>query len=223
MKKSRFAKATDELQDELRAVLKSVGYRAKGRTFNRVTKDGLTQVIRINLAPANPPAWTPIPGLRENYYGLFTIELGIYVPEVARSHMLIAAPMWVQDHHCCVRAGLSDRTGELPGSWWQAIADDGIRMEVKRLLTESGLPFLEKFSTRDKILHEWSNRSQNSHDGLVPRIVRAIILAERGEKLVARQLLNQQYLDAIGRHPGHAEFVKSLANRIGLSLLQPVK
>ena len=34
----------------------------------------------------DPPGTTHIPGLRENLYGRFTVNLGVYVPEVARNH-----------------------------------------------------------------------------------------------------------------------------------------
>ena len=36
----------------------------------------------FQMGAFDPPGTTYIPGLRENLYGLFTINLGVYVPDV---------------------------------------------------------------------------------------------------------------------------------------------
>src|SRR5436190_21871644 len=82
--KSETAKQMDGLQAALRPTLQRWGFRGRGRTFNRTTQDGLTQVITFQMGSFDPPGTTHIPGLRENMYGRFTINLGVYVPEVAR-------------------------------------------------------------------------------------------------------------------------------------------
>lgn len=86
MPKSDFAVAVDSIQKALRPVLKVHGFKAHGRTFNRLTEDGLTQVVSIQMGASDPPGTTYFPGLRENLHGLFTINLGVYVPEVAKYH-----------------------------------------------------------------------------------------------------------------------------------------
>jgi hypothetical protein len=81
--KSDIAKSLDGLQAKLRPVLKDYGFRARGRTFNRTTSDGLTQVVNLQMGRFDPPGTTYVPGLRDNLYGKFTVNLGAFVPEVA--------------------------------------------------------------------------------------------------------------------------------------------
>jgi len=64
------------------------------------------------MGASDPPGTTDIPGLRETRHGLFTINLGVYVPEVARHHIGGGAKAWIQDFHCCVRTRLGEACGE---------------------------------------------------------------------------------------------------------------
>ncbi|MEW6684563.1 MAG: DUF4304 domain-containing protein [Nitrospirota bacterium] len=217
MPKSTYAEAVDEIQSTLRPVLKAQGFKVRGRTFNRVTEDGLTQVISIQMGASDPPGTTYIPGLRENLHGLFTVNLGVYVPEVARHHGGGEAKSWVQEYHCCVRARLGEASGEERDIWWHARAEDAVFEDVRRRLEQAGLPFLNRYSTRQKILAEWQDRSENMGAGGPPRIVMAIILAERGRKDEARALLAQQVLET--RNPGHPDYVRRLANQLSVGSL----
>src|SRR5262245_18620313 len=215
MSKSNYAQAVDEIQGALRPLLKARGFKVRGRTFNRVTEDRLTQVVGIQMGASDPPGTTYIPGLRENLHGLFTVNLGVYVPEVAR-HRGGEAKSSVQDYHCCVRARLSEAV-EKPGIWWHARADSAVTDDVRRCLELEGLAFLDRFSTRDKILNEWNDRSENMGASSPPRIVLAIILSERGEKDRARALLAQQVHET--RNPGHPDYVRKLAKQLSLGSL----
>ena len=215
--KSAYTKAVDDIQNALRPFLKDRGFKVRGRTFNRITEDGLTQVINIQMGPSDPPGTTYIPGLSENLHGLFTVNLGIYVPEVARHH-ISEAKSWVQEYHCCVRARLGNACGEDRDIWWHARFDDVVVNNIRRRLELGGLTFLDRFSTRDKILTECRDRPENMGTGSnPPRIVMAIILAERGQKDLARELLNQQVLET--RNTRHPDYVRKLANKLGLGSL----
>ena len=214
MKKSVHAKAVDALQAALRPWLKARGFRVKGRTFNRTTEDGLTQVVSIQMGASDPPGTTYIAGLRENLHGQFTVNLGVYVPEVARMHGGGGANAWVQEYHCSVRARLTEAPEAEKGIWWRAVADDAVLGDVRRLLETAGMPFLERYSTRDKILAMWSERTDNMGAGSPPRIVTAIILAGRGERDRARKLLSLQAREAL--NPGHPAYVRQLADQLAV-------
>lgn len=216
MTKSAYAEAVDEIQRALRPVFKDRGFKVKGRTFNRTTEDGLVQVVGLQMGASDPPGTTYFPGLRENLHGLFTVNLGVYVPDVARHHLGGEAKSWVQDYHCCVRARLAEACGEDRDLWWPAQSDDTVLGDVVRRLEVGGFPFLERYATRDKLLNEWSGLSESEHLGGPPRIVMAIILAERGELERARELLSLQALET--RNPGHPAYVKELARRLGVDL-----
>lgn len=56
----------------------------------------------------DPPGTTYIPGLREDIYGWFTVNLGVYVQEVARHHGGGEARAFVQVYDCCAREQLGD-------------------------------------------------------------------------------------------------------------------
>ena len=214
MPKSEYAKAVDEIQRSIRPFLRDNGFSVRGRTFNRRTEDGLTQVINFMMGPADPPGTTYAPGLTKNYHGLFTVNLGVYVPEVARYYFSSEAGSWVQDTCCYIRLGLLEASGVTTKSWWRAEHDNTIVDDVAACLYQFGLPFLDRFSSRDKILREWEGKSENLPEGNVPRIVMAIILAERSKSGPARELLAKQVLETL--NPGHPAYVRQLARDLGL-------
>jgi hypothetical protein len=217
MTKSAYSEAVDAIQAALRPVLHQRGFRVRGRTFNRVTEDGLTQVVNLQVGPSDPPGTTYIAGLRENLHGLFAVNLGVYVPEVAEKHGGGRAKSWVQEYHCGVRARLGELVGEGKEVWWHARAEEAVIADVRRCLEEVGLPFLDRFATRDKILLEWEGRSENMGASSPPRLVLAIILAERGRQEEAHRLLAQQVHET--RNPGHPQYVRTLAEKLGLGSL----
>jgi len=214
MSKSTQVAKVDEVQAAIHATLKPKGFRKKGRTFNRVTGDGLTQVINLQMGAFDPPGTVHIPGLRENLYGRFTVNLGIYVPEVARLQGGGEAKGFVQDYNCCVRERLGSLV-EKRDVWWLIDATAEAIPDVLARLERDGLPFLERFGSRDAILRELEDPR---NDAMAPaqRIVRAIILFERGATAAAKDLLAQQALET--RNPGHPAYVRSLAERLGIPL-----
>jgi hypothetical protein len=214
MGKSAYTFAVDDIQKTIGIFLKTRGFKTRGRTFNRLTEDGLTQVINIQMGPSDPPGTTHIPGIRENMHGFFTINLGVYVPEVARYRGGGEARSWVQEYYCCVRARLGEVSGVHGDVWWPARFDEGMMEEIRRQLEQYGLPFLDRFSTRDKILTEWVDRSEKMGASNPPRIVKAIILAERGQKSRARELLKEQILD--NYNPRHPDYVRQLAEKLSI-------
>ena len=217
MAKSNSAVAVDRVQAAIQPLLKSLGFRVRGRTFNRTTQDGLTQVVNMQLGASDPPGTSYIPGLRENLHGLFTVNLGVYVPEVARLRPGRASSSWIQEYDCCVRSRLGEACGESRDLWWPARFDDGVVTDLRERLHVGGLPFLERFGTRDRILAEWHEQSANAGGGSPPRIVTAIILAERGVIKRARELLSRQARETA--HAGHAAYVRNLAERLGIGAL----
>lgn len=218
MLKSEYAHAVDVIQAEMRRYLHPLGFRVRGRSFNRRTADGLTEVVTIQMGPADPPGVKPIPGVRGSLHGWFAVNLGVHVPEVLEHAGEMLAPAWLQDTHCCVRERLGAvATGE--DRWWRAEATSAVISEVVRDLEEAGLPFLARYSTRDRILAEWHDRTERVGMSSPPRIVTAIILARRGERADAHRRLAEQRRDALATHPAHAQYVAELAAGLGLGSL----
>jgi uncharacterized protein DUF4304 len=173
----------------------------------RQPSDGRIRSSRHDLYP-----W--IPG---ELHGLFTVNLGVYIPEVARHYGAGEAKSWVQEYQCCVRARVGEASGAEQEIWWQARSDDAVIDDVRRRLELGGRPFLDRFSTREKVLAEWRDRSENLDASSPPRIVMAIILAERGQMGRARELLARQALET--RNPGHPDYVRKLARELGVGNL----
>ncbi len=217
MTKTAIAVEFDQLQKLLKPQMKRWGFKVRGRTFNRTTDDGLTQVVNLQMGSSDPPGMTYIPGLREDLHGWFTVNLGVYVPEVARDHGGGEAGTFVQVYHCCARERLGEVGPEKKDLWWKVECSPAMQDEVEGRLSRDALPYFDRHASRDAILRACARGDRVLGIGGPARIVAALILNERGDKERARALLARQ---ARGRqHPGHSEYVRGLAERLGLGPL----
>jgi hypothetical protein len=208
----------DELQAKLRPLLKDKGFRTRGRSFNRLTSDGLTQVVKLQMGGFDPPGTTYFPGLKENRYGMFAVNLGVYVPEVAKYLGGRTASSFVQEYQCCVRTRLGRLEPQHSGEWWDIRQDDGFVEELQERFGQGAFPFFDRFKSRDAILAEYKTATKPLLLGGPPRIVCAIILAERGAVADARALLAEQAKET--GNPGHPAYVRALAKTLRLGDLE---
>lgn len=81
-------------------------------------------------------------------YGRFTVNLGVYVPEVARHQGGGEAKSIVQEYHCCVRARIGSLGAERADLWWDLPPDASLVGEIQRRLEGDALPFLDRFKSR---------------------------------------------------------------------------
>jgi Domain of unknown function (DUF4304) len=214
MTKSALAATMDEVQTRLNPLLKQTGFRKHGRTHNRITTDGLTHVIGFQMGPFDPPGMTYFPGLRENHYGRFAVNLGVYVPEVARDLGRVARSV-VHDYNCCIRTRLGRSANK--AVWLTVSANDALVSELQDRFQNEAIPFFQRFENRDQILGEFRTATDNTELMDVPRIVCAIILLARGEREEARNLLAAQAREHT-RNPGHPAYVVALAKRLGVEI-----
>lgn len=218
MAKSPAALELDELQKALKPFMKRQGFKVRARTFNRTTDDGLTQVINLQMGASDPPGTTYIPGFRENLHGRFTVNLGVYVPEVAR-HRGGEARAFVREYHCCVRERLGEVGPERKDLWWKITSASTLLEDIEARLERDALPYLDRHASRDAILRACQESSGAlGYAGGPARIVAAIILAERGDKNGARALLARQAQET--ENPNHSAYVRSLAAELGLGVLE---
>lgn len=217
--KSDPAKTLDELQAKLRPALKECGFRARGRAFNRMTSDELTEVVQLQMGRFDPPGTTYVPGLRENLYGKFTVNLGVFVPEVAEQYGGGASKSFVQEYHCCIRTRMPLLGPEHRDVWWDVRTDEALAQELLQRITRDAIPFFRNFETRDAILEQWLGVPKSPYAITPPRIVCAIILAKRGQSEDARVLLAAQAKETL--NPGHPAYVRGLADKLGLGDLGP--
>jgi hypothetical protein len=215
MPASAFVAEVDGIQRALKPALATLGYRSRGRTFNRLTADGLTQVINFQMGASDPPGTVGVPGFRENLHGLFTVNLGVHVPEVAEMRYGSRAKSWVQAPDCCIQVRLGHASGSEADVWWKARNDSAVIADVQSKLMAFGTSFLERFASRDRILSELEGFGANLPHCSVPRIVSAIVLWKRGEPDAARALLSAQAQEST-LNRNHPEYVRGLARRMEL-------
>jgi hypothetical protein len=223
MAKSAASEGMDRLQKKLSAFMKERNFRVRGRTYNRRTLDGLTQVINFQMGQFDPPGTVHIPWLRENYYGQFTMNVGVFVPEVHMVEFGGKELKFIAEYNCCVRERLGMLAPERADTWWSIQGDDkrsqSLVNELLRRLDRDAFPFLALFETRDALLGEVLKPSRESpllrNRG---RVICAIILAARGQLKDARDLLVAHREDHIQErgYPGHLKYLKELAVKLGI-------
>lgn len=189
-----------EVQAALRPSLKRWGFRVRAQHGNRVTDEGLVQVITFltsRLDPRGAPA-------------RFTVELGVYLPEIDQVRGTPAKTN-IGAIHCEIRARLARLANEHDDRWWPAEA--AAAPELAQRLERDGLPFLDRFATRAKIVEACGDRAEVPHV-TTPRILCAIVLAKQGKLDEARPLLRAQWQDARDR-----AYLESLAGWLKLGPL----
>ena len=220
MAKSPNAAAVDRIQDSLRESLASIGFRKHSRNFIRTSSDGLTEIINFQMGQGGPPATYHIPFFREKLDGRFTVNVGVYVPEVGEALYGIKPGAAIREYDCCIRERLGNIGPERSDMWWPARDQRGTIDDLEERIIRDALPYLEVYSTRDRILAAYP---KNPHGfglgGPTSRIVVAIILARRGDVSEAKELLVEQVNEARERNPRHVEFVETLSDKLGLGPL----
>ena len=99
MTASPYVESMNRLQRDVGAELKHVGFKVRARTYNRITDEGLTEVVSFQMGPSDPPGTTYIAGLRENLHGWFTVSLKVYVPVSQRKDVTASARMRALRYH----------------------------------------------------------------------------------------------------------------------------
>jgi hypothetical protein len=162
----------------------------------------------------DPPGTTYHPGLRENLYGRFTINLGVYVPEVASFHGGGTPKVGSKTTIAVCAPDLGNWDWKLGDLWWSIRARGEVVDDLLPRVNHDAMRYFATYSSRDQIPSALEGKSQNTSAGGSPRIICAIILAQRGNTSHARELLKEQARET--RNPGHPAYVRALAERLGL-------
>lgn len=151
MKRSPYVQALDQVQKALAAFLKPLGFRKKGRTFNRPVGDGLIQVVNLQMGQF-PIGDYVIPGIRESHYGRFTINLGVALPAARALESGRELAAFIQEYECEIRERLTHLAfGE--DSWFDLDHQvDKTSTDVVRYMDLLGVPFLEEFESYEAVL-----------------------------------------------------------------------
>jgi hypothetical protein len=105
-------------------------------------------------------------GFRQNLYGKFTVNIGVYVPELhAYGYTGGGKLSFIHEYDGWVRERLGILGPERQDLWW----------DLKAVHEQAGdaLPFLAKFETRDAILNPWMQESTPEEDTDFSRFTRS--------------------------------------------------
>lgn len=219
--KSPIVQKLDEIQGRLVALLKPVGFARKGRAFRRETECGIFQIIALQAGrfELGPPLPDPVKYLRPDHYGEFTVNIGVHVAEMfERTNPPHNPNRVIDDSHCDIRTRLSGITDN-DDQWWSLIEDcDDVADDIGALLLHVGIPFLERFRSREQIVRDWISFNETERRlTSVARLDVAMVLLKNGDQNGARRLFQEH----LGRTklPHHAAYVRELAVELGLGVL----
>jgi len=206
------AESMAEIVKQLAPTLKDARFKKRRHSFNRAADDGIVHVVSFQMGPFEPPGTVEIPPFRLNLYGQFTVNLGVYVPEMGDKGQQPSGK-WINEYNCALRK----RLGELvpPGQqdiWWSLDNRDAAADDVETELVRHGLPWLDGFGNRQSLLDRFYLFGAEAM-GMPPRARIDIALLHRamGNDELADQELRLHWNDVSDHgHPAHEEYFKGL-------------
>jgi hypothetical protein len=152
MSGSAYVDALNDIQKATTALLKPLGFRKSGRSYNRAATDGVVQVVKFQMGEY-PIGEYVIPGIRESLYGHFTVNVGVMLPAVREWEGNTPIKGCVHDHHCEIRGRLGNLNGAKEMVWRRLDRDLPATTEwVVSGLGEQVLPFFDRFDGYERVL-----------------------------------------------------------------------
>jgi len=202
----------DSVQSEIYSFLKPLGFKKKGRTFNRQTENGIYQVINLQSGRYDFGDKYVIPGIRENYYGKFTVNLGVLVKELYELDFHKKGKDFYQEYSCQIRDRLSNLTIGQDYWWTITPSTKEIAREIIDGLNSKGLNWLDTFDTREKICKNWGTEKNHAlRAKLDVGLITIHTDKEKGQKII------QDYYNNLDQK-GHKDYVMGLSKRLGFQL-----
>lgn len=220
MPKSAYVAALDEIQLAVTAFLKPLEFKRSGRTYNRAVEDGLVQVVGFQMGEY-PVGQYVIPGVRESFYGRFTVNLGVMLPAVRDIESSVPPKGFFHDYHCEIRSRLGSLAHAGEDVWWDLdyhIAETGVALV--EIMREKGIPFFDRFPDYRSVI------AALERDGELPSknpgrsaLIGALVCHKLGEPDEARTWFERAiaYAAALPRpHKGFEAHVAKLREKCGL-------
>jgi hypothetical protein len=166
------------------------------------------QMGRFDFGYGNP--------LAPNMYGKFTINLGIFVPEVFDEliYWETKRPTFVNEADCIFSVRLGQLFAPYQDRWWSINdSSDIVTKEIIDLLQSYGLPVLNQFSNREAIISGWDEFRQKYKLRKDLFIHRAIMLSTLGRQDESIQMYQKAL--AVTENPSAIEVLKKHARKFG--------
>jgi hypothetical protein len=148
-------------------------------------------------------------------YGKFTINLGIYIDELHVFHNNPKAKDFVREAECHIRTRISHLANSTD-KWYSIDSNhDELSKNTIELIEKYGLPFLERFESRQKI-EEYFKTEERIY-APVPLVFLSIMRHHAGDSKGASFYI-KKHINAIVNHEGHKESVINLAKKVGIEI-----
>ena len=210
-----FKTLLDEVEKKLFATLKPIGFKKKGRTFNRETEKDIFRVINFQSGQYPIGQNYEVPGLRENLYGKFTINLGVCVDSLYKFQSPTVNKTFYKEYECQIRTRLCNLT-KGQDYWWTINNNvDDIAKELNEGLATAGLDWFAGVDTKEKIIKNFGNAPYTS----TPRAkLDVALLFWFDDKEKGSALFNEYFHSIPKSKNGHKEYVEELAKEIGIQV-----
>jgi hypothetical protein len=200
---SKNANLMNEIQNIISPFLIRRDYQLRNRTFSKQLGNGLIHLIEFGLA-----------GSTSSFYGKFTVDLGIFIPELYSIFEKKEIPKKITTQHCEFVRRLPSLEEGIEDKWWDVNEASSSSNEIIKLLQKYGFSFLEELTTREKIYQAWQKNGNSI--GLPPRgrLSIAIMLNESGDKKAATELFKEEIEDIENKQ--YLAFVKEITTQLGI-------
>jgi len=213
MKASAHTLTLDKIQESVFDLLKPTGFKKKGRTFNREAEKGIYQVINFQSGEFPLSDKYVVPGLRENLYGKFTVNMGVCVETLINYQSHGKIKPFYKEYECQIRRRLAALT-KGKDFWWSTSDDiENISEEIIDGFKKHGFEWFGLFDTKEKIIANWGN-DKYARSPRAKLDVALLLLSSDWER--GAELFNAYYNGI--KIDGHKKYVFELAKEIGVTL-----
>lgn len=210
--KSKYVIALDRIQAKVYEFMKPLGFRKRGRTFNREADEkGIFQVVQFQTGPYELAP--EIPPFRLNLYGRFTVNMGVLIKELYDLEPWHKPTNFYQEMYCLPRQRLP---ALLYGKdfWWELKHDpDELAQIVIEGFKTHGFDYFARYDTREKFCANYGH----FHDAPPRAPLDVALLRWTSDKALGEKLFREYYAGEF-LDPGHRGYVAELAARLGINL-----
>jgi len=181
-----FKEVLNEIQSEIhKRLLKPNGYKKSGRTFNKINENGIIEVINFQSGKYQFENTIEIPGLRENLYGSFTINIGILIPELYfKDYPKEKEKKIYQEYNCTIRTRIGSLINDGDDLWWNLTENhkEKVTSNILAYLENQGMEWINKLNSREKIYRNWIELADIYESSLTAKLNIAKMKILNGEK-----------------------------------------
>ncbi len=202
--------------------LKEAGFRKRRHAFNRSAEPGVVQVISFQMGRNLPPRAEPIPPIRLDLHGLFTVNLGVAIEEawlLSGRQKDVVFPDFVNEYDCAIRERLGQLLGRNEDTWWELRPDHSQpAIEIGDAILEHGTNWLEQRATRESILELWTASGLKALP--LPTALPVVMMLRRLDRPDEGAAALRSYYQTITQ-PAHQQYVHEVGRDLGVSLPDP--